>query len=239
MKSFSFWCSEHYKTLLLGVIATVLLCLTVFQFVSKRKGDSLQEFLRTDLAFQKWITSSENDLQSFQKVLHGLNRHPELHAKLDAQIVQHVLYTKQNTEPFAKFFSSKQKSSGALQYYALFGDTAFLIAQKKWKEALDSANLLKKQMDEGGVLSEKKAFGPTLYSFNLLRIANLQKQLGLTKDERLSWNELKAFVGWQDKPEKTRAHHDVGLLLEKGFQENQFSLKDYIFYREKALQASL
>jgi hypothetical protein len=239
MKDFLFWCSERYKTILLGSIATIVLCLTIFQFVSKREGDSLQEFLRTDLAFQKWITSSENDLQSLQKVRHGLDRHPELHAKLDAQIAQHVLYTKQDSESFTKFFSSKQKSSGALQYYTFFGDTALLIAQKKWKEALDSANLLKKQMDEDILLREKKAFGATLYGFNLLRIANLQKQLGLTREERLSWNELKAFVGWQEKPEKTRAHHDVGLLLEKSFQENQFSLKDYISYREKTLQASL
>jgi hypothetical protein len=132
---------------------------------------------------QTLASGSDTD-DSLQKLQTILKKHPELHAKYDGAIAQALLSAQNPTEaaPYAE--RTLQRTQGETPApYLDYASTTLLIANGKYDEALKAAQSLKSNTEY-----------PTLYAFNLLRIAFLNRELKNTQAEKAAWAEVKQLA---------------------------------------------
>jgi hypothetical protein len=146
------------------------------------------------------------------------------------------------------YFSSKEASSfeapAALSrlespYHVKFSETTKLIRDKELKLALQKAIQLRQEIEaEAGnhALSEAARSASTLYLFNLLRIAMLEKEAGSPEGEKAAWQTLQQYGGkLESVPSFSLYDPEAFPFLEQYFQAGEASLKDYMSQRLKAL----
>jgi hypothetical protein len=222
------WLVHYGRYLLLGISLVAALILIAYQI----QRTSVQKAERNYIAAEREFNQFKNlSLQqesgqisaSLETLAEILQQHPELQTKYDGQIAQ-ILIASENPEaaiPFAYRTQARTFTENA-PFYSEYAENSLLIASKQYTQALENAQSLNKRMGEKvQTASASRDFEQTLLFFNLLRIAALQRQLGLTVQEGETWRE------WKDLIKKGNFKKELAL-----FQVGQFSLQKYVDARE-------
>lgn len=184
---FTEWVQKNGKWILYGVFGAIALIFFFTQFIEKREAEKRDAFIQADqeaLHYQQ--DQSDDALLSLQKLV---LTYPALEQKYDAFLAQAWL-TKENVssaQPFAES-ALKQTKNDHLPLYREFAKTSLLIAQGQEETSLKQALALKEELLQLAKKGQPQA--DILYTFNLLRIVTLQRELGYEKEAASSLQEL-------------------------------------------------
>lgn len=179
------WVSENSKLLMWGAAGLLALCLGIYQIGAKQRSSTELEYWRSSEA----IRAFEHGSGSLALVQTYLERFPELHAKEDGAIAQLLLARGENSTAMPYAQSALDRTQNSMNpLYAAYAEATLLIGEKKYKEALDQALLLQKNIEE--TRQKEAQFGGALGAANLLRIVMMQNELGLidaAKQSMVAW----------------------------------------------------
>lgn len=204
------WVIEHGKQLGYGAFAIAALLFLLLSW-SKRFSGSSSDYLKAEVAFSTWAAQDKHDLALFKEVNDPLKRHPELAAKFGTLIAQRLLALGEAklAQDYAQ--AALQRTKALLcPHHALFSQNTLLISQGRLQEALQGAYALKEKM--AGDASN------TLFAYNLLRIAALERETGAFDKEMAAWEEVLNCGAFAQ--------------LSGNFQSGDVSLSDYIKQRQ-------
>ncbi len=182
------WAISNSKKIGYWALIAVLLLIAAFRFFhSSTQKNELEFSTAENLALK--LNSPANVLDSAKDLERILANHPELNAKYDGLLAQSLLTAGETDQakPYAERTFSRVKSDlpkSFLDYSA----TTLLISQGKFQEALQDAQALQKEIEN-----------PTLYVFNTIRIALLERELQLTEQESKSWQEVQQLLAGTHK----------------------------------------
>lgn len=238
------WFSKNGKYaayIFLGLIAFLIVVYRLSNSsTTQAEIDYLQagkEFAAFESAdFQKNPPAADEALKSLNSIM---SSRTELHAAYDGAIAQILLNRAQVTEakPYAQA-TLKRTQPNDLPLYGDFAATTLLISEKKYPEALETAQALKhKMLDEikASPAQNDRTFGDMLFAFNLLRIAMLQQQVGNAKAELQTWQEWKHYAGLDKISKETISPQAFRILIQQ-LAIGSIALPDYIAYRESLLK---
>lgn len=206
------WLSEYGKYLLWATLGFVALLLLFYRFSSSDNTKTAADYVIAERNFAK-IARDTDPQDSLAELKAILQNHPELQPKYDGLLAQ-ILISRgdlNSATPFAiRALKRTQKENSP--FYTSYAETTLLIAEKKFEEALGQAKELQQLM-------HTEQLTTTLSAFNLLRIASLQRQLGLTDQEQQTWKEWQALA--QNNP-------TIATRVLNHFTEGKMTLMDYI-----------
>lgn len=234
------WILDNGKMLLYILVGLILLGILFFRLFLSSSTSSESDFINAEKEYMLFAApkSEENDSTNQQASLKSLDKmisaHPELNAKYEGSVAEILLIRGENTQ-------AQKYAAPAIQrtvqendpFYAPFAQTTLEIANGKYENALKQARDLKEQMVKIGQelkeTPEKIPFSTLLYSLNLLRLGMLEQQLGLSNEERKTWQE------WKDIDRRSREgglpeYLDGPLFLsfENLLSEGNITFTDYI-----------
>lgn len=219
------WFIQNGRTLL-WIFGAILLLILLFQRFVIGTPATGNEYLEAENEFHAFLKGKDPAIQeeALKKLSTLLKKHSDLQSKYDGEIAQTLLNRSavEAAIPYAQRTFNRVHSDD-LNLYENYAQTTFLIANKKYEEALKNAQDLRFNITQ---TSKGKEFGQTLFLFNQLRIAMLQQQLGNKMEELKAWEEFK------QAPVSPKAFETVTTQLEGG----KVSLLDYIDTREKVLK---
>lgn len=206
------WLSEYGKYLLWATLGFVALILLFYRFSSTDSSKAAADYIIAERNFVKISTDADSQ-DSLAELKAILQNHPELQPKYDGLLAQ-ILIARGDTSsatPFAiRALKRTQKENSP--FYTSYAETTLLISEKKFEEALGQAKELQQ-------LLRTEQHTTKLFAFNLLRIASLQRQLGLSEQEQQTWKEWQALA--QTNP-------TIAMPLQNHFTEGKMTLIDYI-----------
>jgi hypothetical protein len=237
------WVSQNGRILLWTLAGILALSFFLYRILGSSSSEA--DYLYAEKEFITFQNSVNHKDDSARQTALGnltavLKKHPELQAKYDSLIAQGLI----NSDDIkgATFFADTtfdRISVENLSFYTDYAKTTLNISNQNYEEALKQALGLKQQMLDNASASFKepnqKAFGDTLYAFNLLRIAILSQQVGDKGHELAAWQALqntgpaKDSTAYMMTPESLEAVRRV-------FLEGKTSLQDYIQMRIKTLK---
>lgn len=240
------WISDNGRLLLWILAGAILLFLLFYRFAGGSSAGAESDYLNAEsefITFQKGVNGKADPAvqqAAFDKLNAILNRRPELHAKYDGLIAQ-ALIDKGDIKgavPYADRTLARINTEN-VNLYSDYAKTTLVIANQHYEEALKQALALKQQMIDNADVSvknpEKKEFGDTLYTYNLLRIALLSQQIGDMGRELSAWEDFKTAAS-NIETNLYVVNADALNEVTLPFQEGKTSLKDYIQAREKILK---
>ena len=126
-----------------------------------------------------------------------------------------------------------------LPYHALFSQNTLRISQGELQQALSCAYQLKQMMSEDEAVWQHKSAGRTLYAYNLLRIASLEREVGSPKGELAAWETVLQNAGWGGRTSAVNTYDpETYHLLAQTFQNGDISLFSYIQKRSEVITLS-
>jgi len=175
----------------------------------------------------------QKNQKDFDQLQGLMKKHPELISRYDAEISQNFLISRQPA--MAKpYLESALKRTSQL-YYSNYSQTSLAIGEGDYRSALASSLKLKTEMlQDQSFWNDNQGYGSALFAFNLVRIANLQQQLGDHEGELSAWRELKMYGGWGEEIGSGVGKEGFKQLLSH-FTVQETSLLDYIIAREEVL----
>jgi hypothetical protein len=205
----------------IGYGAFVLLVLVIlsYRFLAYRSHQTEKDFILAKEAVQS-LNNPEKEGGSLLTLQSLLNEHKDLQPKYDGIIGQTLLVQGKTEEAkgYIKRTFNRVKHE-ASPFDLEFAKTSLLIGEGHLNEALKNAYLLKDKMLEA-ILPPS-----TLYAFNLIRIAFLERALKNSTAEQKAWTELKE-MGETSSPIKISAHELNKVMTH--FDDQGASLKDFI-----------
>lgn len=232
-KTTSDWIHDNLNSIIaVGVGLFAVAGWTFYQWKSGSPGD----YLAAEKTFNEWTGDRNDKLIKLQKIL---KQHPELHAKYDGRIAQKLLVNSEHGLA-AGFAKAAQRRIGEFSpYYARFSNCSLLIGEKKFENALEESLSLKQALDQDPNFwkteSDLVRHGGILYGYNLLRIAFLQQLAGNNAGELAAWKEFEREAGWLETEPPNKNNVESFELINRNFQKNDVSLKDFIHYRKTML----
>lgn len=192
-----------------GALVLLLVIILGYRFLAYRSNLAEKDFISAKEA-ALGLNDPEKSEKSLATLQSILSTHPSLQAKYDGLVGQTLLTQGklEEAKPYIERTLTRTKSEASpsdLEY----AKTSLLIAEGKYDEALKNAYLLK-----------ESAISPTLYAFNLIRIAFLERTLTNPVAEQQAWNELKGM-------ESKMPAHEYNKVMTH-FDDQGASLKDYI-----------
>ncbi len=189
--------------------------------------------------YQGWKTSPQ-DNKSFSDLKKFLHKYPDIRPKYEGLMVQQLLIN-ENLSEEAVFMANKalKRTDKELPYYSSYSYTTLLILQKKYENALLEAKKLKNEIasDLSFLKGDAEVAGPLLYSYNLLRIAFLEKELKNSENEMIAWQDFEKYTNAYVENRADKNSKRAMDLLKKSFSENSIELADYISYRKSQLDS--
>ncbi len=196
-------------------ISTVLGLTLLISYAAFHKPEHQIDYLNAQTAFHEWENGNEEKLTSLEQMLH---KHPELHAKYDALIANHLLSIEKGLEAKGYALRTLKRTSAAAPYHTRYAKTSVAISEGKYKEALSESEQLKLDL-------QSQEGTKVLFGFNLLRIAALQRELGNYEAEQTELKELQQYLADNKKDQELE-------LLAKHFHTGNVGLDDYIAFRK-------
>jgi hypothetical protein len=220
------WISENGNKILFSFLGLIVGFLFIYKIafgdMIKAENDFFQASQEYQLFDQKASTKEElaTSNEAFQRLQKIMSRHSELKAKYDGLIAQTFLNRNegQQAQPFAEQAIQRTRAEND-PFFTLFSQTTLLIGMEKYEQALKQSIELKEKL--------ANQIQPLLYGFNLLRIAALQHQLSLKKEELNTWQEWKLFVKNNDSINQNFVNH---------FKDGNVSINNYVEARENILR---
>lgn len=242
------WLSYYGRYILFTVLGLIALLTLVYRLTSGGDVKAETDYFNADNEFQLFAhpVVEEADSAASREALNRLElimqRRPELNAKYDGLVAQILIFRgdADSAAPFATRAIARTAAENH-PFYTDYAQTTLLIGSEQYHEALKRAQELQQKMAAAMMHTqtqegEHPAFGDSLYVYNLIRIGMLQQQLGLSKEERDTWQEWKKLI--QEKDSLLPAGRISSATIEEQlahFTDNKLSLLDYIEAREKAL----
>ncbi len=206
---------ENRTIFLLGFTALFfIVCIFYFKLPSQSKIE--KRIFALENSFSHW-NQNPSDIETEKNFFSLLKKYPEYQSKYDALIAQRYLRMDEYQKAFPFAQKALQRVKEKSPYFIHFSETSLLIANHSYKEALEKAEALKKDLQQDPLINEDSA----LFTLNLLRIADLQHHLEM-KSELASLEELL---------DQSKKHQP----LFSAFQKNQANLSDYLSYRKNTM----
>lgn len=227
------WMLDNRKYLPSAFLILLAVIVIGYKLTSGRASQAESNYLLAENYFSQ-IQSSEEGLAGAEKRVEALtklqsitNSYPELQSRYDGIISQLLLAQGEVEEavPYAQRTLNRTSKDQA-PHYEEFSKITLLISEAKYNEAL-SHSLKYKQKLTNLIATD------LLYTYNLLRIAMLYKEMGLQKEEVSAWKEWTLHTsGKSEKTIKPETLEIVNAL----FSEGNFNLARYIEGRKKKLK---
>lgn len=231
------WVTTHVVLTFSGSLGVILLLVGLSQLLHRSQGEWSTDYNAAQIAFEQW----KEDEKGFKKLERLIKKHPALHEKYDAQIVQRLLGTGAKGAAGAYASLVFKRIEDFSPHYKQFSATSLLVGEEKWGEALTAAKELKEKMEKDTPFWEQGSqivrHGSILYGYNLLRIALLEGKAGSPSTELKAWKTLKPYLEGSAKTSFPPAYDtEAYTLIQENFNKGGLPLLDYISYRERQLQ---
>lgn len=212
--------AANWKTALYTVGAVLVLFFSIFHFMGKSRSSLFADTFLLQQALTTWESKGCKDGDTFANIEKTLSRHPDLHAKVGAQLAQKLMALKEMkaAAPFTE--KTLKRVPFPTDYHRRFAHNAVTVAKGDYAKALTEAKALKKDLDCA------KGISPILSAFNLLRIATLEGVLGNAQAELQSWKELEEHLA---------KGQEAYQLLSQNFSQNDLTLREFINHRKTLL----
>jgi len=202
---------QKLRPFLLSFLVLFMGTIAIVKTTKTGSKNKIQDFFAIQLSMDAWEQNPSDE--NWQQLKQNLDRHPEVYARLGGYIAQKFLYTNQDN-PITLL------TKRAVSPYRDFHKLTENVHEKNYEQALKIALDLKEKLQSDNSFS-------TLYAFNLVQIASLQKELGNIADEQKSWKEFQTLLENKESLKPIAAH----------FQKGSVQLQDYIHHREAVAEA--
>lgn len=234
------WAAKNATNILAGVALLFAVLFFLYRMSANDQTKAENDYFTAAKDFTTFVTADtavtplERE-EAFNQLNEVLTRRPNLQEKYDAMIAQ-ALLTKERADEATPFATRtfKRISKDNLPLYVDFAKITLLIGEKNYAQALSSTKILKEQLNkttqDNGIT--------TLSTYNLIRLAMLEKALDHKAEELQAWEELNATLYTPEAMLSTNAN-EQRTLFENLFSDGNLSLKNYIDHREKFLKSEL
>ncbi len=194
------WISNNKQSILWIIVGLFAVLILSYRILMNHTLNAETDFFRAQTDFVKFQDAALNsnnhltDAASLSNLEDLMKSYPELHEKYDGPLAQTLLIEGQipQAEAFAKD-TFKRTANDSIQIYHEYAATSLLISKKQYQEALTKTQELNSKLSS--------EIGSPLYFFNLIREALLSQQLGLEKEEKLLWENIKNYQQQTNSPE--------------------------------------
>jgi len=223
------WLRDHLFITLPVVALLIIILLMTAQWM---RSGSPSDYLMAEMIYRGWEERGGRGFDQLERILH---KYPELQVKYGGGVAQRLLASSQSGLATSYAKTLLKRTQDIAPYYTRFSEISLLIAEARYREALDNSRELKISLDRDDVVWDKGSFltgrDSLLYIFNLLRIAILENVAGSPEGELGALQDLKLGLS-----SSKQSDLDSFALLQQNFQSQTITLLDYIQYREKLLQ---
>lgn len=173
------WIIHNGKSIGYWTLIALMGLFIASRFISSSQQKAERDFFQAEQSAIE-LNATETQAQAISTLKEIMDRHPELHAKYDGLIAQALLTNNQVEEaaPFADETILRVNQEAPSPFIS-YSKTTLLIGNGNYQEALQQAYELK-----------LSATDPTLYVFNTIRIALLERELGNKAEEKKAWEEI-------------------------------------------------
>lgn len=177
------WVLNNGKSIAYWALIALLGLFIASRFISNFQQKAEKDFFQAEQSAAE-LNSPETLPQAVQSLQEIMDRHPELNAKYDGLIAQALLSDKKVDEalPFADRTLLRVGNETPAPFLD-YSKTTLFIEQGNYNEALNQAYKLK-----------ETALNPTLYAFNAIRIALLERELNNKEEEKKAWSEVEKLM---------------------------------------------
>jgi hypothetical protein len=195
-----------------SILTASLLAVALFKFSGRFKKDRTGDYIAAVTTFAKWEKEDEqSDLEKLKRLMH---QQPELKTKFEASIAQRLLLQKKGGEAASFVMEVLRRDQKRASPFHQFAAISLMIARDELSQAREESKKLQESI-EG-----KDEFG-LLEAYNLLRLALLDQEAGLKREELEEWDTLKK--------------HPHFMQIDQSLTKGELSLSDYIEYRRTTL----
>lgn len=188
------WIYQNGKTIGYVVLATLLILLLAYRYLATTSAQDEKDFAKAPQALALLNDPEKRDA-ALNELKLLLTKHPEIQPTYDGPIAQTLLNQglTEEAEPFIQRTLARVAHETPADDL-IFASTSLLISQGNLKEALTQAYDLKNKMLTEAKENKTADFGGTLYAFNLIRIALIEKELKHAAEEQKAWGELQELT---------------------------------------------
>lgn len=183
---------EYQKPISYGLLGIILGIVLLYRMLAGQSARAENEYIalsESSAILNNPESSSEKRTVALNEMLPLLERYPQIQAKYDGLVAEQLLIERNLDVASPLIERTFSRVKGAVSPYAIdYAKNSVLITQGDLGEGLKNAYLLREKM-----LSDIIPYSGVLYSFNLIRIALLEKQLNHKDLELKAWNELKGM----------------------------------------------
>lgn len=184
------WLMRNAKNIGYFFLILALLLFIAYRFSAYRYSQTEKEYAQASVWLNE-LDHPEKREQALQHIQTLLLQNTNLEPVYDGIVAQDLIT--QNVLAQAEPFISRsfKRVYGIMpQSYLEYSQTSLLIADQKYEAALKNAYELQKRLLEEFKSNSHAFYGGTLYAFNTIRIAFLEKSLNHPIQEKVAWTEL-------------------------------------------------
>ncbi len=225
------WMLDNRKHLPSAFLILLAVIIIGYKLTSGRASQAESNYLLAENYFSQ-IQQSDEGLAGAEKRKEALtelqsitNSYPELQSRYDGVISQLLLAQEEveAAKPYTKR-TLKRTSKDQAPHYEEFSKITLLISEKKFDKALSQSLKFKETLSN-------VANADLLYTYTLLRIAMLYKEMGLRNEEIQAWDEWAHYTSGASNTVDPQTLEVINAL----FTEGDFNLNHYISGRKKIL----
>lgn len=223
------WIAQNGKNFLYIVLIFGLLTVLAYRLMNYWSSQSGQNAViaQNDFARLPMLTGEEREA-TIAQLMDILDRQPELRPVYDGRLGQMLIAQGDLVGAELLVTRALQRTDGEMSpLYRNYTEATLLIAKEDYPAALAEAQDLQQNL-----LASTQKEGAILLPINMIRIAMLQKRLGMRQEEAATWQTWRAFVSGSRNHVATPADFQRVAAL---FREGKVDLNNYIEFREKAL----
>jgi hypothetical protein len=177
------WIINNGKNIAYWALIALMGLFIASRFISSSHQKAERDFFQAEQSAID-LNNPEKLSQAVTTLVEITDRHPELQAKYDGLIAQALLNDQKPSEatPFADKTLLRVEHTTPIDFQD-YSKTTLLIADGQYQTALQLAYQLK-----------DRTINPTLYAFNAIRIALLERELGNQAEEKKAWSEVERLA---------------------------------------------
>lgn len=215
---------DYQKIISYGFLLILLAIILLYRMLAGQTARTESEFIALSEAssvLSNPESSSEKRSSALNEMLPLLDRHLQLQAKYDGQVAEQLLIERKFNEASPLIERTFSRVKNAASPYAIeYAKNSILITQGNIQEGLKNAYALRENM-----LNDRPPHSGVLFSFNLIRIALLEKQLQNKDLELKAWDELKEMAN-SSHPLKVSSQEFQRIMAH--FDNEEASLNSFI-----------
>lgn len=224
------WINDNTKNLLYILVIVACLGVLAYRVLNYWSSQTGYNYVVAENDFADLHAQNGEEFEATaNSLISTINSQQDLQPIYDGKLAQLLLVKGDvsQAEPLInRALGRTREDSGPL--YNRYVETTVLIAKQDYPEALQQANDLHQYL-----VGNPDEAGPNLLAMNMLRRAMLQKQLGLTEEESMTWFEWRQYASG----EKVSGQSEAGFQrVRDAFREGKINLNNYIEAREKLLK---